>query len=105
MANERNEPTIGRFQRSLFRECCGSLNLPRTYKYLYGSPVQPIVPIDTHQDGVFILGAYPSARFASLAGERDVPVGDNCGHFQTNPILMALQFARSKAGMNFNQNI
>jgi hypothetical protein len=31
--------------------------------------------------GVCIVGAYPSARFATIGRERDVPVGDNCGPF------------------------
>ncbi|MCA9617394.1 MAG: hypothetical protein KC731_00135 [Myxococcales bacterium] len=29
-----------------------------------------------------IVGAYPSARFATIGGERDVPVGDNLGPFE-----------------------
>lgn len=29
-----------------------------------------------------VLGAYPSARFATIGGKRDVPVGDNLGPFE-----------------------
>lgn len=71
------------FQRRLFANYRETLRLPEHYQYLYGNPVQPVVPLDTEQDSVFIVGAYPSARFASIKRERDVPVGDNCGPFST----------------------
>ena len=72
---------IREFQRRLHAEYADSLSLPPTYQYIYGNPVQPVVPLDTAQEGVCIIGAYPSARFAAIGSERDVPVGDNCGPF------------------------
>jgi uracil-DNA glycosylase len=71
------------FQQRLYANYRGDLSLPPTYKYIYGNPVQPVVPLDTTQDGVCIIGAYPSAQFATIGSERDVPVGDNCGPFST----------------------
>lgn len=81
MVQSGNDLTIREFQRNLFHKYCRTLKLPSTYKYLYGNPVQPVVPLDTHQGGVLILGAYPSAKFAAIQNERDVPVADNCGPF------------------------
>ena len=74
---------VQRFQKRLHAEYKRDLSLPQTYKYIYGNPVQPVVPLDTAQDGVCIIGAYPSAQFATIGSERDVPVGDNCGPFST----------------------
>ena len=71
------------FQKRLYAEYKKTLSLPEPYQYIYGNPVQPVVPLDVAQGGVFIIGAYPSARFACIDGERDVPVGDNCGPFST----------------------
>jgi len=71
------------FQQRLHAHYKDSLALPQPYQYLYGNPIQPAVPLDVAQDGVLILGAYPSARFAAIDGERDVPVGDHCGPFST----------------------
>lgn len=71
------------FQRRLHADYGNDLSLPQTYKYIYGNPVQPVVPLDTAQEGVCIIGAYPSAKFATIDSERDVPVGDNCGPFST----------------------
>lgn len=76
-------PAIKKFQQKLFREYKNCLSLPEPYQYFYGNLVQPIVPLDTAQKGIFIIGAYPSARFARIGSERDVPVGDNCGPFST----------------------
>jgi hypothetical protein len=72
-----------RFQQRLFAGYTQSLALPEPYHYLYGNPVQPVVPLDTAQDRILIIGAYPSARFAAIQRVRDVPVGDNCGPFST----------------------
>ena len=74
---------VKRFQRRLYAEYKDDLDLPQPYQYLYGNPIHPVVPLDVAQDSVFILGAYPSARFAAIGSERDVPVADNCGPFST----------------------
>lgn len=71
------------FQRRLYANYKDDLGFPEPYQYLYGNPIHPVVPLDVAQHSVLILGAYPSARFAAVAGERDVPVGDNCGPFST----------------------
>lgn len=71
------------FQRRLHAHYKDDLDLPQPYQYLYGNPIHPVVPLDVAKDSVLILGAYPSARFAAVGGERDVPVGDNCGPFST----------------------
>ena len=74
---------IKKFQQKLYTDYKSKLSLPTPYQYIYGNPVQPVVPLDVAQNGVFIIGAYPSARFATIQLERDVPVGDNCGPFST----------------------
>jgi len=71
------------FQRHLFANYKSDLSLPPTYNYLYGNPIQPIIPVDTTTNGVFIIGAYPSAKFASIGSERDVQVNDLSCPFST----------------------
>ncbi|MCD6333844.1 MAG: hypothetical protein J7M27_00735 [Candidatus Latescibacteria bacterium] len=75
--------SIQDFQRRLYANYTSDLPLPPTYKYIYGNSVQPVIPLDTAQGGVCIIGAYPSAHFATIGAERDVPVGDHCGPFST----------------------
>jgi uracil-DNA glycosylase len=76
-------PAIRAFQKRLHLAYMDCLSLPQPYQYIHGNPVQPVVPLDTARYGVFIIGAYPSARFAAIEGERDVPVGDISGPFST----------------------
>lgn len=58
-----------------------SNTLPESYDYLHGNPVNPVVPLDTAQNGVFIIGAYPTAKFAVIKGQQYVPVADISGPF------------------------
>lgn len=51
--------------------------------YVHGTPLRPVVPLDTASGGLFIVGAYPSARFALVDGVSDVPIGDNLGPFES----------------------
>lgn len=60
-------------------ECVG---LEPNAHYILGSPIRPVVPLDAARDGLFVIGAYPSARFHNINGIRDVPVGDNLGPFE-----------------------
>ena len=73
---------IATLQREIVRNYAVSVGLDPDAHYLGGARLRPVVPLDTGVGGVFILGAYPSARFESVGGETDVPVGDNLGPFE-----------------------
>jgi hypothetical protein len=62
-------------------EYATSIGLASEAKYISGAPLEPVVPLDTGNE-VFIIGAYPSARFGVMNGERDVPMADNLGPFE-----------------------
>ncbi len=64
------------FQRRLLQDYNHEIGLPQPYEFIDGNPVEPVVPREVATDGVFILGAYPTARFARRAGEAHVPVGN-----------------------------
>jgi uracil-DNA glycosylase len=69
-------------QQSILREYATSVGLQPAANYYGGARLRPVVPLDTAVGGIFILGAYPSARFESVGRESDVPVGDNLGPFE-----------------------
>ena len=73
---------VSKLQKDILHEYAASVGLEREPHYFGGARLRPVVPLDTAVGGVFILGAYPSARFESVAGENDVPVGDNLGPFE-----------------------
>jgi len=96
-------PRVRNFQRQLFASYKDSLSLPEPYQYIYGNPIQPVVPLDTAGKGVFIVGAYPSARFAAIQSERDVPVGDNCGPFSTERYFDGQHIRTVNSGYELDQ--
>jgi uracil-DNA glycosylase len=73
---------IQRLQKQIFHEYSRGLGLGTNAKYIYGTPLRPVVPLDTGTGGLFIIGAYPSARFEIIDGVSDVPVADNAGPFE-----------------------
>lgn len=76
---------IQNFQQRLYRHYPGGLSLPPTYRYLYGNPVQPVVPLGPEPRPVCLIGAYPPARLAAIGREVDVPVADGAGPFAATP--------------------
>jgi uracil-DNA glycosylase len=70
-----------RYQQECFATYSAKVGLPPNYSYLDGNPVRPLVPVETFQKSLMIVGAYPSARFESRK-RRLVPIGDNLGPFQ-----------------------
>jgi len=74
---------IQALQRDIFKNYSRDLGLDTNAKYLHGTPLKPVVPLDTGTGSLFILGAYPSARFALINRISDVPVADNLGPFES----------------------
>ncbi len=75
--------TIQKLQQSIYAEYSESVKLDPSAMYLHGTPLKPVVPLDTGTGGLFILGAYPSARFALINRVSDLPISDNLGPFES----------------------
>jgi len=69
--------------KSMYDDYAESVGLDSEAKYLHGTPLKPVVPLDQGEGGIFILGAYPSSRFAQIDKVTDVPVADNLGPFES----------------------
>jgi uracil-DNA glycosylase len=68
--------------RQIYDGYARSVGLESTARYIHGTYLRPVVPLDTGVGGVFVLGAYASARFAVVDGIADCPVADNLGPFE-----------------------
>ncbi len=73
---------VQKLRRALLQDYAKSIGLREDARYYGGARLRPVVPLDAAVGGVFIIGAYPSARFETVGGENDVPVGDNLGPFE-----------------------
>jgi uracil-DNA glycosylase len=69
-------------RKAILTDYAKSVGLSPDARYFGGARLRPVVPLDAAVRGIFILGAYPSARFEAVSGENDVPVGDNLGPFE-----------------------
>lgn len=76
-------PDPSRLLKEIYHHYAESVGLDPDPRYLHGTPLRPVVPLDRGQGGLFILGAYPSARFAQIGKVSDVPVADNLGPFES----------------------
>ncbi len=74
---------IEEIRREIYNNYAGSVGLDPDARYFHGTPIKPVVPLDVAVGGVMIIGAYPSARFMTIDGLRDVPVADNLGPFES----------------------
>lgn len=69
--------------KEMYSGYASSVGLSPEAKYMHGTPLRPVVPLDVGVGSIFILGAYPSARFALVDGVNDVPIADNLGPFES----------------------
>lgn len=54
--------------------------IPNPYVYPDGNPIRPVIPTNTTQETIMLIGAFPSARFERRNGLL-IPVGDNLSPF------------------------
>ena len=72
---------IKAYQKKCFSEYKKDIGLSSEYKYLYGNPINVLVPIEVGIGKVMVIGAYPSAKFYTINGINDVPLLDNDSPF------------------------
>ncbi|RKY16694.1 MAG: hypothetical protein DRP63_04965 [Planctomycetota bacterium] len=64
------------YQVDCFHNYKKDIGLPQNYAYLYGNPVNALVPVETAVNQFMIVGAYPSAKFFTIDGIPNTPVSD-----------------------------
>ena len=74
---------IRRLREWIYSGYAESVGLEPRACYMHGTPLRPVVPLDVAQGGLFVIGAYPSARFHQIDGVNDVPIADNLGPFES----------------------
>lgn len=92
------------FLMKMSAEYTADLTLPTTYTYLDGEPIRPIVPTVTSQGGIFIIGAYPTARFATIGPATDVPVADINEPFSNESYYDGRRLREVKSGVELDDH-
>ena len=73
--------TIKEYQKDCFENYKVSIGYEAEYKYLFGNPINTLVPIETAVNKFMIVGAYPSAKFFTIKNISNTPVCDNDSPF------------------------
>jgi len=101
--------TIQEYQKDCFKNYKTSIGYPESYSYIYGNPINVLVPIETSLNKVMIVGAYPSAKFFTIKGPkgdvRDVPVADNDAPFSNESYFDGSRVRTIPSGKELNDVI
>jgi len=93
---------IKAYQKKCFTEYKLDLQLPSNYHYLYGNPINTLVPIETEINKFMVIGAYPSAKFYTINGINDVPLYDNDAPFSNECYFDGTQTRTIPSGNELN---
>lgn len=97
--------TILEYQKDCFKKYKEEIGYPPEYKYLHGTPINVIVPIETELNKVMIVVAYPSAKFFTINGITDTPVADNDSPFSNESYFDGSRVRTIPSGKELNEVI
>lgn len=95
--------TISDYQKDCFRNYKQEIGYPEEYTYLFGTPINVLVPIETPFNKVMIVGAYPSAKFYTIDGIADTPVTDNDSPFSNESYFNGTRVRTIPSGKELNE--
>lgn len=98
------------YQKNCFRNYKSSIGYPEDYHYFHGTPINVLVPIETVQNKVMVVGAYPSAKFYTVqrsngSSVMDTPVADNDAPFSNESYFDGSRVRTIPSGKELNEVI
>jgi uracil-DNA glycosylase len=96
---------IQEYQQKCFSQYKKDIGYPEEYTYLYGNPINVLVPIETTKNKIMIVGAYPSAKFYTLGKITDVPLSDNDSPFSNESYFDGSRVRTIPSGKELNDFI
>lgn len=97
--------TVSEYQKDCFRNYKKEIVYPEDYTYLFGTPINVLVPIETVLNKVMVVGAYPSAKFYTVEGIADTPVADNDSPFSNESYFDGSRVRTIPSGKELNEVI
>ena len=97
--------TIQQYQKDCFNRYKLSIGYPAQYRYFYGTPINPLVPIETEINKAMIVGAYPSAKFFTIKGKANVPIASNDSPFSNEHYFDGSRVRQIPSGKELNELI
>ena len=97
--------TIHQYQKKCYKEYKNSIKFPNEPTYLYGNPVNTIVPIETAIGKIMVIGPYPAARLYFVDDIPDVPLYDGTSPFSIEPYFDGSRVRSSFTGLELTDVI
>ena len=97
--------TIHQYHKKCSREYLQSIKFPADATYLYGNPVNTVVPLQTAIGKVMVVGPYPSAKLYTVDNIPDVPLYDPNSPFATDPYFDGTRVRNSLSGEELTEVI
>ncbi|MGW8314420.1 MAG: uracil-DNA glycosylase family protein [Bacteroidales bacterium] len=97
--------TIHQFHKKCFKEYQESIRFPKETTYLYGNPVQTVMPLQTAIGKLMVIGPHPAARLYFLDNIPDVPLYDSNAPFASEPYYDGSRVRNSLMGEELKEVI
>jgi len=108
--NSSTPREVAEYQIDCFKRYKKYIDFPLEYKYLFGNSLNVLIPLETELNKVMVVGAYPSAKFNVIEGEKgikvtDTPVEDIDSPFSNQTYFDGSRVRTVPSGQELNENI
>ena len=97
--------TIHQYQKKCSKEYKKSIKFPEEPTYLYGNPVNTVVPIETAIGKIMVIGPYPAPKLYFVNDIPDVPLYDGTAPFSIEPYFDGSRVRSSFTGQELTDVI
>lgn len=97
--------TIQQYQKKCSKEYLQGIKFPEENTFLYGNPVQTVVPIETAIGKIMVIGPQPAAKVFFVDGIPDVPLYDATAPFSIEPYYDGSRVRSSYTGQELSDVI
>ena len=102
---ETTPMTIHQYQKKCFKEYSESIKFPKENSYLYGNPVETVIPIETAIGKIMVIGPQPAAKVYFVNDIPDVPLYDGTAPFSIEPYFDGSRVRSSFTGQELSEII
>ena len=97
--------TTHQYQKKCSKEYIEDIKFPRENTYLYGNPVETVVPIETAIGKIMVIGPQPAAKVFFVNDIPDVPLYDGTAPFSIEPYFDGSRVRSSFTGQELSEVI
>ena len=97
--------TIQQYQKKCSKEYKKSIKFADGSSYLYGNPVDTVIPIETAIGKIMVIGPYPAAKLYFVDDIPDVPLYDSNAPFSIEPYYDGSRVRSSFTGLELSEVI